>query len=171
MLVWIMHDGYFVNSTNYFNFSCFTFNHLENFVIYNTHWHFLNIISVGAPSLCSPVGCATGWIFRTIRCLRKNVPTYFPRKCLPPARTQAHRRWRHVSNHTFNEQRDSDCSLVLDASSQFDIEILFALMADISSIYCKDYVTYYTFDDFWDNNSDCQSCLWLFNDLSKCRCK
>jgi len=42
-------------------------------------------------------------------------------KCLPPARTtQARRRWRHVANRTFNEQRDSDCSLVFDASSFTD---------------------------------------------------
>jgi len=40
-------------------------------------------------------------------------------RCLPPARTQAHRRWHHVVNLTFNEQRDSDCSLVFDVSSQF----------------------------------------------------
>ena len=38
-------------------------------------------------------------------------------KCLPPARMQACRRWCHVTNRTCNEQ--SDCSLVLDASSQF----------------------------------------------------
>ena len=40
-------------------------------------------------------------------------------KCLPLARTQACRRWRYVANLTFNEQHDSDCSLVFDASSQF----------------------------------------------------
>jgi len=40
-------------------------------------------------------------------------------KCLPPAQTQAHRCWRQVANRTFNEQLDSDRSLVLDASSQF----------------------------------------------------
>jgi len=32
-----------------------------------------------------------------------------------PARMQARRRWRHVANRTFNEQRDSDCSLVFDS--------------------------------------------------------
>jgi len=36
-------------------------------------------------------------------------------KCLPPAWTQSLRHWRHVAN----EQSDSDCSLVDDASSQF----------------------------------------------------
>jgi len=34
-------------------------------------------------------------------------------KYLPPARTQARRRWCHVANRTFNEQRDSNCSLIL----------------------------------------------------------
>ena len=43
-------------------------------------------------------------------------------KCLHPVRKQAWRHWRYVANHTFNEQRDSDCSRVHDASSQF-IEI------------------------------------------------
>jgi len=41
------------------------------------------------------------------------------------------------------------------------------LEADISSILYKDGVTYYTFDDFWDNH--CELCLWLYNDsLSTC---
>jgi len=44
-------------------------------------------------------------------------------KCLLPARTQASRRWCHVAYHTFKEQCDSDCSRVLDASSQF-VDIL-----------------------------------------------
>jgi len=35
--------------------------------------------------------------------------------------------------------------------------LAFKLEADISSIWCKDDVTYNTFDHFWDNN--CQSCL------------
>jgi len=37
----------------------------------------------------------------------------------------------------------------------------FLLEADISSIWCKDDVTYYMFDDFPDND-------WLFNNSSKC---
>jgi len=40
-------------------------------------------------------------------------------KCLPPARTQARRRRRYIVNHTVNDQRDANCSLVLDASSEF----------------------------------------------------
>ena len=40
-------------------------------------------------------------------------------KCLPPAWTQASKRWRHVANRTFNEQCDSYHPLVFDASSQF----------------------------------------------------
>jgi len=43
-----------------------------------------------------------------------------------------------------------------------------ALEADNSSMYCKDDVNYYTFDDFLDNY--CQSCLWL-NDSLKCAYK
>jgi len=44
-------------------------------------------------------------------------------KCLPSARPQARRHWHHV-NHTFNKQRDSDCSRIFNASSQFDIRYL-----------------------------------------------
>jgi len=40
------------------------------------------------------------------------------------ANTSAYRRWRRVANRTFNEQRDSDCSVVLDASFQFVIRHL-----------------------------------------------
>jgi len=39
----------------------------------------------------------------------------------------------------------------------------YVLVANNSSIFCKDDVTYYTFDDFSDNN--CQT--WLFNDSFK----
>jgi len=55
------------------------------------------------------------------------------------------------------------CSWRFDASIY---KLACVLKADILSIWCKDNVIYYTFDNFWDNN--CQSCLWLFNDLLKC---
>jgi len=38
--------------------------------------------------------------------------------------------------------------------------LVFTLEADISSTWCKDDMTYWTFYDFWDNN--CQSCLCGF---------
>ena len=88
-------------------------------------------------------------------------------KCLPPAQTQARRCWHHIANRTFNEQRDSDCSFVLDALSQSVVRSCFVLEADISSMLCKDDATYYTFDDYWDKY--CQSCLLLFNDSLKCK--
>ena len=51
-------------------------------------------------------------------CSKSHHPYIISSKSLPPAGTHAcRRRWRHVANRTFNEQRDSDCSLVLDASS------------------------------------------------------
>jgi len=40
-------------------------------------------------------------------------------KCLSPARTQAHRRWLSWHQPHVQWMRDSDCSLVFDASSQF----------------------------------------------------
>jgi len=43
-----------------------------------------------------------------------------------------------------------------------------ATEADISIVQCND-VTYYTYDDSWDNN--CQSCWQLFNDSLKCTSK
>jgi len=46
---------------------------------------------------------------------------------------------------------------------------VFVLEADISSIWCKDDVTYYPFDDCWDNT--CQSYLRLFNDSLILICK
>jgi len=47
--------------------------------------------------------------------------------------------------------------------------LVFLLEADISSIWRKDDVTYYTFYGLWDDK--CQSCLWLFSDSLKCTCK
>ena len=29
--------------------------------------------------------------------------------------SSTHKRWRHVANRTFNKERNSDCSLILDA--------------------------------------------------------
>jgi len=46
--------------------------------------------------------------------------------------------------------------------------LAFVLEADILSIWCKDDVTYYTFDNFRDNN--CHSFV-VFNDSLKCACK
>jgi len=47
--------------------------------------------------------------------------------------------------------------------------LVFVLEADISSTWYKDDVTYYTFDDFWDNN--CQSFSKLFSNSLKGTCK
>jgi len=76
--------------------------------------------------------------------------------CLPLARTLARRRWRHVADRTINKQRDSDCSLVLDASFQFvdtlDIRDLGTRWRRTFWAYTADDVTCYTFEHFWDNH-------------------
>ena len=74
---------------------------------------------------------------------------------------KATRPWRHVTNRTFNKQRDSHLRLFTHSwyviSVHRHVRSWYALEADISSMYCKDNVTFYTVDDFGDN--DCQSCL------------
>jgi len=54
-------------------------------------------------------------------------------KCLPPARMQARRRWRYVSNRTFNEQRDSVYSFLMRHLS-WDLRSWYDLETDISSM-------------------------------------
>ena len=61
-------------------------------------------------------------------------------------------------NHTVIERAVGEWRQRLQACVRLEV--------DISSIWCKDDVTYYIFDDFWDNN--CQSCLSLLNDSLKC---
>jgi len=76
-------------------------------------------------------------------------------------RSQMSMNWDDASRT--NEQCESRCS----CSTSIYV-LTFELEADISSIWCKDGITYYTFAHFEDNN--CQSCLWLFNDSLKRTC-
>jgi len=65
-------------------------------------------------------------------------------KCLPPAQTQARRCWRHDATRTFDEQPDSDCSLVFDASPNSSTsETLVRAGSGHFEHLCKDDVGYY----------------------------
>ena len=95
---------------------------------------------------------------------------YICSKCPPSARTQARidagtkSRTASSINTVFRLLARSTC--VISVSQH--LKSWYSLEADILSMWCKDDVTYYTFDDFWDNNY--QSCLWLFNNSLKCTC-
>jgi len=81
---------------------------------------------------------ATGcYCFKNRQTCSKSHDVYITwSKCLSPARTQARRRWRHVANCTFNEQRDSDLPsrLWCVVSVRRHPRSWYALEGDISSI-------------------------------------